>query len=130
MPVFESTDKMYEVLGTLFNTLMENEDVAGKFVAAGITIQFKIHDPEGEIWLDPNGGVICGPTDLKPTIVMSLSGDSCHQFWLKQLSMPVALAKRKIKAKGPLPKVLKLIPMLRPAYEAYPGIAAKHGIPT
>jgi len=130
MPVFENTEKMYEVLGTLFNTLMENEDVALKFHESQITIQFKIHDPEGQIWLDPNGGVFCGATDLKPTITMSLSGDSCHLFWLKKLTMPVALAKRKIKAKGPIPKVLKLLPMLKPAYEAYPEIAAKYGIST
>jgi len=130
MPVFKDTEKMYEVLGTLFNTLMADEEVAEKFVAAQITIQFKIHDPDGEIWLDPGGGVVCGPTELRPTIVMSLSGDSCHQFWLKELSMPVALAKRKIKAKGPIPKVLKLLPMLKPAYEAYPAIAARYGIAT
>jgi len=130
MPVFATTEKMYQVLGALFESLMANQEVAEKFVEAQISLQFKIHDPEGEIWLDPNGGVICGPADFKPTIVMSLSGDSCHQFWLKQLSMPVALAKRKIKAKGPIPKVLKLLPMLKPAYEAYPAIARKHGIPT
>lgn len=129
MPVFESTEKMYEVLGALFESLMGNQEVAEKFVEAQISIQFKIHDPEGQIWLDPGGGVICGPADIKPTILMSLSGDSCHQFWLKKLSMPVALAKRKIKAKGPIPKVLKLLPMLKPAYEAYPDIARKHGIP-
>jgi len=129
MPVFESTEKMYEVLGSLFNTLMEYGDVAEKFNAAQITILFKINDPEGQIWLDPNGGVVCGSTDLKPTNTMSQSGDSCHQFWLKQLTMPVALAKRKIKAKGPIPKVLKMLPLLKPAYEVYPGIAKKHGIP-
>jgi hypothetical protein len=59
---------------------------------------------------------------------MDLSGDSCHLFWLKELSLPIALAKRKIKARGPMPKVLKLLPMLKPAYEAYPEIAKAHGI--
>ena len=44
MPVFESTEKMYEVLGSLFNTLMEYGDVAEKFNAAQITILFKIND--------------------------------------------------------------------------------------
>jgi hypothetical protein len=59
---------------------------------------------------------------------MTLSGDTCHKFWLKQVSMPVALAKRLIKAKGPMPKVLKLLPLLGPAYEAYPDIARGHGL--
>jgi hypothetical protein len=128
MPVFRSTEKMYEVLGALFTSLMENQEVAEKFLEAQITILFQIHDPEGQIWLDPNGGVVCGSTNLKPTITMSLSGDSCHKFWLKELSMPVALATRKIKSTGPLPKVLKMIPLLKPAYENYPAIARKHGV--
>ena len=128
MTVFANTEKMYEVLGNLFRNLMSNEEVLEKFLAAEITILFEIHDPAGQIWLAPEQGVICGPADLKPTITMSLSGDSCHKFWLKQLSMPVALATRKIKARGPLPKVLKLLPLLNPAYEAYPEIATSHGL--
>jgi hypothetical protein len=128
MPVFQSTEKMYEVLGALFTSLMEQQDVAEKFFAAQITILFEIHEPAGQIWLDPNGGVVCGHADLKPTITMTLSGDSCHKFWLKELTMPVALATRKIKSKGPIPKVLKLLPLLKPAYEIYPEIARKHGV--
>jgi hypothetical protein len=42
--------------------------------------------------------------------------------------MPVALAKGLIKAKGPMPKVIKLLPLLKPAYAAYPEIAKKHGL--
>jgi len=59
---------------------------------------------------------------------MSLSGDTCHKFWLQEVSMPIALAKGLIKAKGPLPKVLKLLPLLKPAYESYPAIAKEHGL--
>ena len=129
MAVFESTEKMYEVLGELFTTLMNHPEAGPKFMAADIVIRFIINDPDGEIWLSKDGGVICGkPDNLTAVVTMTLSGDSCHQFWLKQLSMPVALAKGKIKAKGPMPKVLKLLPILKPAYEAYPDIARKHGL--
>jgi hypothetical protein len=128
MAVFANTEKMYEVLGTLFNTLMNHPSVGPKFVESNITIKFTINDPSGAIWLTPENGVICGDSDLKPTIEMTLSGDTCHQFWLQEVSMPIALAKGLIKAKGPLPKVLKLLPLLKPAYEAYPEISRKYGL--
>ena len=129
MAVFESTEKMYEVLGSLFEHLM-NDPVAGpKFIAANLIIKFTITDPDGYIWLTDESKVICGDADLKPTIEMILSGDSCHRFWLKELKLPVALAKGLVKAKGPMPKVLKLLPLLKPAYEAYPDIAKKHNLP-
>ncbi len=129
MAVFESTEKMYEVLGELFETLLAHEVVGEKFKKQGVTIRFIMTEPKGEIWLLPEGKVVCGvPDGVKEDISMSLSGDTAHKFWLKQITMPVALAKGLIKAKGPLPKVLKLLPLLNPAYEAYPEIAKKHGL--
>ena len=128
MAIFANTEKMYEVLGTLFNTLMNHPSVGPKFVESNITIKVYNNDPSGFIWLTPDKGVICGDADCKPTIEMTLSGDTCHQFWLQEVSMPVALAKGLIKAKGPLPKVLKLLPLLKPAYEAYPEISHKYGL--
>ncbi len=129
MAVFESTEKMYEVLGELFETLLVHDVVGEKFKQQKVTIRFIMSDPKGEIWLLPEGKVVCGvPEGVKEDISMSLSGDTAHNFWLKKITMPVALAKGLIKAKGPLPKVLKLLPLLNPAYEAYPEIAKKHGL--
>ncbi|MCG8333118.1 MAG: SCP2 sterol-binding domain-containing protein [Proteobacteria bacterium] len=128
MTVFENTEKMYTVLGNLFETLLADPETGPKFVESKITIKFTIDNPSGTIWLTGDGKVICGAADIKPTIEMSLSGDTCHLFWLQQISLPIALAKGKIKAKGPMPKVLKLLPMLKPAYSAYPDIAKANGL--
>jgi hypothetical protein len=129
MAVFKDTEQMYEVLGGLFTSLMENEAVLIKFLDAKITILYEINDPKGQIWLAPSHGVVCGPCDATPDVTMWISGDDCHRFWLKELKLPVAIAMRKIKTKGSLPKVLKMLPLLGPAYEAYPDIARKHGLP-
>lgn len=129
MAVFAGTEKMYQVLGELFRTLLANPVMRPKFLDADIAIRFIIDSPGGEIWLTKEGEVVCGvPEGVAPTVTLTLSGDTCHKFWLKQVAMPVALAKGLIKAKGPMPKVLKMLPLLKPAYEAYPGIAAKHGL--
>lgn len=128
MTVFENTEKMYAVLGKLFETLFADPETGPKFIESKIIIKFNITEPSGMIWLTDEGKVICGPADIKPTIEMTLSGDTCHLFWLQQISLPIALAKAKIKAKGPMPKVLKLLPMLKPAYAAYPEIAKANGL--
>jgi hypothetical protein len=129
MAVFESTEKMYEVLGELFENLLSNDEVRDNFIKQDITIKFAMYDPMGEIWLTKEGKVVCGLAEgQKETVLMELSGDTAHKFWLKQITLPVALAKGLIKAKGPLSKVLKLLPLLKPAHEAYPSIAKKHGL--
>jgi hypothetical protein len=128
MAVFENSEKMYDVLGGLFRKLLADPQFGDRFEASELTIQFIINDPDGEIWVSKEREVICGNADLKPTIQMWLSGDTCHKFWLQQVSMPIALAKRLIRVKGPMPKVLKLLPLLKPAYQAYPDLAREHGI--
>jgi putative sterol carrier protein len=130
MPIFASTEKMYEVLGGLFRGLMADPEIREKMLAANITILFNISNPNGQMWLSgENGQIITGASNLKPDVTMSLSGDDCHSFWLKKLSLPIAIATRKIKTQGPIQKVLKLLPLLKPAHEAYPELARKHGLP-
>ncbi|MBM3302879.1 MAG: hypothetical protein FJY85_23390, partial [Deltaproteobacteria bacterium] len=51
MPIFESTDKMYDVLGSLFRTLLADPVFGPQFVKSDLTIYFKITDPDGELWV-------------------------------------------------------------------------------
>lgn len=130
MAVFKSADSMLEILGGMFRMVLENKEVAPKFHESGVVIKFNITDPDATLWVDTvNMKVLGGAQDLKANVEMDLSGDSCHQFWLKELKLPIALAKGKIKARGPMPTILKLLPLLKPAYEAYPDIAKKNNLP-
>jgi putative sterol carrier protein len=129
MAVFKDTEMMYEVLGGLFANLLEDKEFATSFKAANVTVKFIINDPEGVINVKSDE-VVCGEIpDFKPDVTMLLSGDTCHSFWLKKVNLPMALAKRTIKAKGPVNKVLKVLPLLKPAYELYPSICDKKGLP-
>ena len=133
MAVFETKEKMQMVLGGLFEKLLSDPVFGPKFAKAGITIKFNITEPNAALWVTPGDGtrgkVFWDLSGDKATVEMSLSGDTCHKFWLKQISMPIALAKGLIKAKGPMPKILKLLPMLDPAYQAYPEWARQNGLP-
>jgi putative sterol carrier protein len=130
MAVFKNAESMLEILGGMFNMVLENKEVAPKFKESGVVIKFNITDPDATLWVDTvNMRILSGAQDLKANVEMDLSGDSCHQFWLKELKLPIALAKGKIKARGPMPTILKLLPLLKPAYEAYPDIAKKNNLP-
>ncbi len=159
MPVFKDTNHMYDVLGGLWKTLFNEEeterytefltksgfqseeikklqevriDAAKKFNDSGITIRFTLSDPEGTIWVihgDDKPRVILGTYDGKPDVEMILSSDNAHKFWLKQLSVPVAIATRKIKTKGSVTKVLGMIPLVNPIFELYPRYCKEKGMP-
>lgn len=131
MAVFENANKVYQVLGGLWRQAFALDEVREKFGQLGVTVRFIIHEPEAELWLFPDG-VVEGPTD-KPVhgslLTMEMSGDTAHKFWLDKLSVPLAVAKRQIKAKGPINKVLGLLPQLKPLKQLYPEIAQKEGLP-
>ncbi len=130
MAVFKNADQMFEILGGMFRMLMKDPTVGQKLQESGVVIKFNVTDPNLVIWVDLiNTKVLSGNQDLKANVEMDLSGDSCHQFWLKELKLPIALAKGKIKARGPMPTILKLLPLLKPAWDAYPDIARKNNLP-
>jgi hypothetical protein len=132
MPVFESTEKMYDVLGGALSAITDDPAISKKFNEKNINVRFVYNNPSGEIWVmhgDEKPYVLTGPSGIKADVEMWISGDDSHAFWLKKLNLPVAMAKRKVKSKGPTTKVLALLPLLKPAYEKYPSICKEKGIP-
>ena len=60
-----------------------------------------------------------GSTDLQPEIVMVMEADTAHKFWLGKVNVTMALARGQMKAKGPVAKVLKLVPLTKPIFPRY-----------
>ena len=75
-----------------------------------ITVRLK---EEGEPRVD------LGPTDMDPEVVMSMEADTAHKFWLGKVHVTVALARGQMKAKGPVAKILKLVPLVKPVFPKY-----------
>ncbi|HDP24751.1 MAG TPA: hypothetical protein ENN34_04835 [Deltaproteobacteria bacterium] len=127
MSVFKDTNNLYEILGGFWKELNGRPEFSNSLKEAGVQIKFEISDPSAIIWVGPDG-VEFGEQGLKADVTMMLAGDVCHAFWMKDLSLPVALAKRKIKSKGNIAKIMKLLPVLKPAYELYPLYMKERGI--
>jgi putative sterol carrier protein len=127
MAVFKDTTYLYEVLGGFWKDLYERPEFSGSLKEADVQIKFEISEPSATLWIGPDG-VEFGDQPLKADVTMSLAGDVCHAFWMKDLSLPVALAMRKIKSRGDIAKIMKLLPVLKPAYEMYPQYMKKFNI--
>jgi hypothetical protein len=48
-----------------------------------------------------------------------MEADTAHRFWLGNVNVTVALARGQIKAKGPVAKILKLVPLTKPIFPRY-----------
>jgi len=50
---------------------------------------------------------------------MFMNADVAHKFWLGEINLVMAVARRQMVVKGPIPRILKLLPVIRPAYSMY-----------
>ncbi len=122
MPVFRTTEELYTVMGALFERLKDHPEIAPRLLEGNMVIRFRWRDPDGEVTIDLRRAPITytfGPSDLEPDVEMIQSADVAHRFWLGELSVPRAIATRQVIAKGSVPKALKLLPAIQPAFAIY-----------
>jgi len=120
---FKDEQEVYEYLGQLFLDLLADEELAPKFRAANTIVQYRYRNPESQITVKlieaEEGQVDLGPTRLEPEVVMTMDADTAHRFWLGKVNVTVALARGQIKAKGPVAKILRLVPLTKPVFPRY-----------
>lgn len=131
MGYFRDESEVYEYIGRLFQDLAEDEELAPKFRKADTIVQYQYRDPESQITVrlqeGQPGDVDCGPTEMEPEVVMSMEADTAHKFWLGKVNVTVALARGQIKAKGPVAKILKLVPLVKPVFPRYRQMLEERG---
>lgn len=128
MAAFKDTQHMYETLGDLWSYVIRETEFGVKLKEYDITYKFIMSEPKGYIFVDHEQVLTGDAANRDAVITMELSGDTAHDFWLGKIKLPVALATRKIKSRGPIPKVLKILPFLKPVYQLYPQYCEKHGL--
>lgn len=130
MGTFESAEKFEEILGGFFRVMGDTPSIADKLLASGIIIRFNYTDPDLVIVVDASGDKVDvrpHDTETKATVEMSMSADTAHRFWFGKVNLTVALTRKEMVAKGPIPKVLKLLPAIKPAYTMYPKYLEDNG---
>ncbi len=136
MPHFKDEAELQQILGTLSDRIKVDPQIAPRICEGKIVIQFRYEEPQGLVTIDAahpptQPGAYCdihwGQTNLKPDVEMSMKADIAHQFWHGKINLMAALTRRQIVAKGPIPKILKLLPAVEPVYTIYPKLLRDMG---
>ena len=123
MPYFKDADEVYRFIGRLFQDLAVDEELGPKFRKADTIVQYRYRDPDSQITVKMREGeeaqVDLGETGMDPEVVMTMEADTAHRFWLGKVNVTVALARGQMRAKGPVAKILKLVPLVKPVFPRY-----------
>jgi hypothetical protein len=103
---------------------------------AGIVIRFIYTDPDGEITIDLKnpptkpgyyGSYYLGPCDIKADVWSKQAADFSHSFWHGHENPVAAVSRGKVKQGGKVTAMLKLLPVVRPAFARFPGVLVEMG---
>jgi putative sterol carrier protein len=123
LPYFKDADEVYATIGKLFQDLADDEELGPKFRKANTIVRYEFRNPDSVLTVrlqeGQPGDVDFGDSDMEPDVTMSMEADTAHKFWLGQVNVTVALARGQIKAKGPVAKILKLVPLTKPVFPRY-----------
>lgn len=123
MPYFKDDQEVYAHLGRLFQDLLADDEFARQFRKADTIVQWQYRNPQSVITvkiLDAEEPLVSlGESELKPEVIMVMDADTAHRFWLGKVNVTVALARGQIKAKGPVAKILRLVPLVKPVVPRY-----------
>ncbi len=129
--IFKDTDMLYDILMDFYTLLKDDPDIGPSLAKTNLCIQFRYKNPDGVITIDATGDdieLISGDFDGQPEVTMSMNADFAHKFWHGKANLVTALTRRQVAAKGNVPKTLKLLPILKPAYELYPQFLEEKGL--
>jgi putative sterol carrier protein len=121
MAYFKDAGEVYEYIGGVFRKAGEDPEVGAKLRAANITMQLRYSDPDASLtvrFCEPYE-VIDGGEDETADVKMSMPADIAHKYWRGEYNFAVGLAKGQVKAKGPINKILKLVPVTKPLFPLY-----------
>lgn len=121
MPYFSDAAEVYRYIGGVFREAGSNEATSAKMRAANVTLQLHYTDPPSQITVKfaDDFEVIEGPTDVAPDVQLFMAADTAHKFWRGEYNLAVGMAKGQVKSKGPVNKILKLVPLTKPLFPIY-----------
>ena len=130
MATFENSDRLRQVFGCFYQFLVDDPEMGPKLMASKLVLKFSYTEPDLSVTVDlskERPEITFNDAAKKPDVEMSMKADVAHRFWFGKVNLMIALARRQMVAKGPVPKILKLLPVIKPAYALYPKYLKEKG---
>ena len=121
MAHYETDAEVYEQLGGILTNLVYNAARREQLHQADAVVQFAFRHPDATVTLDVRASkpprVDLGDTKLRADVVFAMDADTGRAILHGELSPTLALARGEVRTKGPVGKVLRVVPVTVGAHE-------------
>lgn len=127
MSYFTDADDVYRYLGGVFRLAADTE-VGPKLASADIDLQVYYSDPDAKVLIRMHGDNIeveDGADNEDADVKLFMPADIGDRYWRGEYNLAVGLAKGQVRAKGPVNKILRLVPLTRPIFPMYREMVAE-----
>lgn len=134
---YRDKEQLFEIYSKYLTKILSDPKVGEKMARAGIIIKFIYTDPDCEITIDLKnrptdsemaGAFYLGPCNVKEDVWSKQTADHSHRFW-HGLENPIAsVARGKVKQGGNVLAMLKLLPVVKPAFKLFPVTLEEMGL--
>ena len=124
---FDGPKEFRTVMDRVFTLMSEDPDMGPKLRDADVPQRFEFEDvdmvvniraaqpgEDGCLYWQWNDDI-----DWKPKVKMSMSSETANKYFQGKENVPIAIARRRIKAGGDVKSALKLIPITKPVFAKY-----------
>src|SRR3954447_7257003 len=115
MSRFSTEQEVYDDLGKILSSAAADEVLSTRLKETDAVVQYRVSEPVATMTVDTRQksgvAVELGETELEPEIVFALDADVAHELFNGELNLTSALASGAIATKGPVTKVLRLLPV-------------------
>jgi putative sterol carrier protein len=128
VPYFQNADEVYKYVGGVFREARDNPEVGPKMAQADVDLQIYYSDPDSTLTIrfhEPEIEVEDGGDDPNADVKLFMPADIADKYWRGEYNLAVGLAKGQVKAKGPVNKILKLVPVTKPLFPMYKDLVAE-----
>jgi putative sterol carrier protein len=122
--IYADAEQLRAVFSEMFDDVADDDGMDG-LVAQQMVINFRLHDPSVDIWVDGRTRPVATtfePIRVAATLTAELSADSMHNLLLGTLPLGKAVLFRKLKVSGSRSGALRLEPLLHACQAVYPRI--------
>lgn len=130
MPYLKDEQEIDKYIAEIFRRSMVHPDTAAKVKKAALRMRVDYNDPDCVMMVDmADSQVYVGAEaeDVEWDVALAMDADDGHKFWLGKLNFTVAMTKGKIRTKGPVADLLKLLPLAKPLFAQYQEILEQDG---
>jgi putative sterol carrier protein len=127
MAFFADAAEVDKYIGGVFRLAAEHPESGPKLKAADLVMRVLYSDPDVEmnVVMREQFKIVQGPIDETADVTLAMPADIADKFWRGEYNLAVGLAKGQVKAKGPVAKILKLVPLTKPLFPMYRQLVAE-----